>query len=187
MCKLYYLFTRVLMTMTTTTTTKISTSSIPSVPAAHKLYSKLQYMNSEKIKKGTEVYANYLRMKISDQMKIKTKNKNEIIINISDTIKHGKINGIPVHVFQYGHLCGDWKTRTPLECEHAFSIVQKEMERMGYFLIEESDPSKSLDIRIVLYNGKPPDGHSYFNILGKLWHGNNVMANYFIYLLIGKN
>lgn len=91
--------------------------------------------------------------------------------DISDKIKHGHYTekNIPCHVLHYGHIDGYWTKRKPLAVSRGFLVARQIMLEKGYYLVDESDPSKSFQIFISLYLVPPIKNK-------KLWHGlNNIM------------
>lgn len=81
-----------------------------------------------------------------------------ILFDLGKAIKNGSFSvgekKVPIHVLHYGHQGGHWTTRTALEVDNAFIKAQKMLKKSGYYLVDESDPEKSLMIRISLYIGQ---------------------------------
>ena len=77
--------------------------------------------------------------------------------------------GLPGDVLLYGHRRDEgWYNRAPLEiATQPFETLQAAFYASEWFLIEESDPSKSFTIIFRLFSAKPA-AHSH------LWHGHNL-------------
>lgn len=88
----------------------------------------------------------------------------------------GNFRGLPGDVLLYGHrLGGQWQKRHPLELSvMPFQQLQQIFHDRGWYLIEESDPARSYMIIFALYPKKPFKS-AYFDVAGKLWHGNNMI------------
>jgi len=90
----------------------------------------------------------------------------------------GLYAGIPGDVLLYGHRPQheSWQVRTPLELPGptAFQRLQREFFKNGWYLIEESDPSRSRNLVFSLYWEKPGADHHYFNKTGVVWHNHNL-------------
>ena len=121
--------------------------------------------------------------------------KNEIVKCVNDMIKNentksvldiqlksflkvkveDKDKGIPIHVLHYGYNFNKkWTIRRNVLSDKnekmPFQKLQDQMLEKGYYLLDESDPSKSFSTHLVLYSVKP---HYYGN--SDLWHGLNVI------------
>lgn len=104
-----------------------------------------------------------------ETMKTKGHSRSPLYISLGTSYK-----GIPGHVLHYGGRGQEgwgWKSRKPLvEVEEMpFITAQKLMYEKGYYLLDESDPSKSFGCYIFLYCQKPAD----YDTRPPLWHGYN--------------
>jgi len=86
-------------------------------------------------------------------------------------IATARFENIPVHYLHYGAhgSTRHWCDRRPHCGPSAFFTVKKEVFARGYYLLDESDPSKSHQIHIRLHCEQPLD----YNSRDKLWHGMN--------------
>lgn len=90
--------------------------------------------------------------------------------------KLGIYKGIPGDVLLYGHRENNsWYQRTDLGLElTVFERLQSRYYANGWYLIEESDPSRSRNFVFALYPQKPSDKHAFFNQEKRVWHKNNM-------------
>lgn len=86
-----------------------------------------------------------------------------------------KYQGIPGDVLLYGHRDGDWRSRTSLDLKYRLiERLQALFFERGWYLIEESDPSRGSRIIVFALYADKPNKPYYFNQPGKLWHNNNL-------------
>ena len=106
-----------------------------------------------------------------ETMKTKGHSRTPVYISLGN-----RYQNIPGHVLHYGGRGQEgwgWKSRKPLaELEEMpFITAQKLMYEKGYYLLDESDPSKSFGCYISLYCQKPTD----YDTRPSLWHGYNKL------------
>ena len=93
------------------------------------------------------------------------------LLAVEAKITKARFGKIPVHCLHYGNhgSTRHWCDRRPHSGQSAFLTVSKEVFARGYYLLDESDPSKSHQIHIRLHCEEPLD----YNIRKQLWHGMN--------------
>jgi hypothetical protein len=102
-------------------------------------------------------YTDFLYDEIFKAMKILEKKKLKWV-ELKNITFNKKIDGIPLHVLQYGNIdpqYNNFKKRTDyFECDYPFRHVQKNIfDLYGYYLVDESLDNKKFDI--VLYYDRP--------------------------------
>lgn len=120
-------------------------------------------------------YMNYMYEKISDAIsKLQTTMRKSIVLNCVPTHSFGVVteNGPryhPFHRIHYGPILNhNWRLRKYVpEFHFLFRKLQQIMFSKGYWLLDLSDPSKSHQLRIVLFVEKPPN----YSTIPELWHG----------------
>ena len=132
--------------------------------------------NSLRIKKITECSEKYyqviMKFCLEATTKLKSGKKHFIIIN--ELSGRHIFDNIPSHILHYGHYDKSnnyYIRKKEFECERPFIRAQKELQKLGYYLLDETTPNNGLNMIIKLYTIKPLN-YEYRKIL---WHSLNIL------------
>lgn len=138
-----------------------------------------QQSNSAAIAVMTELgnnYEEFLRSLINERIQKMFEGTNlfgQISLNFHDEISNIE-KTCKIHQLHYGRQKSRWNDREACfpEEEIPFRKIQKEFFDLGYFVLDESDGSKSFKSHIMIYAAKPVNYG-----VNTLWHGLNVLPS----------